>query len=136
MASNKNSIALLSIHPHYAESILDGTKKVEFRKSKFRKDVSHVVVYATRPVAAIIGTFETDGLIESHPGKLWDEFSEIGGIDRKDFDSYYSGREIGCAIKIKNVKRLKVPLELARINQNHPPQNYHYLTHEIFEKVC
>ncbi len=130
MDQNQDTVALLSIHPHYAESILAGTKKVEFRKSSFSRNVSHVVIYATKPISAVIGTFETDGMVQLHPRKLWDKFSKIGGIDRDAFDSYYSGKTVGCAIRIKNVKRLKNPLPLQRLSQSHPPQNFHYLDRE------
>ncbi|MDD8572078.1 ASCH domain-containing protein, partial [Escherichia coli] len=47
---------LLSIKPEYAESILSGKKKYEFRKNIFRnKNVDTIVIYATMPVGKVIG---------------------------------------------------------------------------------
>ena len=37
--------ALLSIKPEFAEAIFDGTKKFEFRKVKFKKNVNKIKVY-------------------------------------------------------------------------------------------
>ena len=39
----------MSIHPVYANAILTGDKKVEFRKRRLAADVTHVLVYATAP---------------------------------------------------------------------------------------
>ncbi len=43
-------IALMSIHPQYANAIVEGTKRVEFRKRPLARNVTHVIVYATAPV--------------------------------------------------------------------------------------
>ena len=81
MAKNPPVVALLSIHPQYAEAILNGEKKVEFRKAGFSKDVTHVVIYATKPIGAVVGVFETDGSVVQSPRELWQTFSAVGGIN-------------------------------------------------------
>ena len=52
-------IILMSIHPEYAEALLDGTKTVELRKSPVAGDISHIVIYATAPVQRVLGWVET-----------------------------------------------------------------------------
>src|SRR5690606_16414773 len=44
--------ALMSIRPEYAERILAGTKRIEFRKRPLASDITDVIVYATTPVRA------------------------------------------------------------------------------------
>lgn len=135
MAKNPPVVALLSIHPQYAEAILNGEKKVEFRKAGFSKDVTHVVIYATKPIGAVVGVFETDGSVVQSPRELWQTFSAVGGITRGDFDAYYSGRPTGVAIKIKKAKRLPEPLPLTRIQKTHPPQSFNYLSADSLAMV-
>jgi len=54
---DKMNVFLLS-KPEYAFAILNGTKRYEFRKAMFRKDVDKVVVYATAPYKKVIGYFK------------------------------------------------------------------------------
>lgn len=62
MASTRvGRVALISIRPRYAHAILDGRKTVEFRKRRLAEDVTHVVIYSTRPDRAVIGFFELGG---------------------------------------------------------------------------
>jgi predicted transcriptional regulator len=59
------NIALLSIHPKYAHSILNGDKLVEFRKTKFKKPVKYCLIYSTSPDQKIIGFFEIKKIEEN-----------------------------------------------------------------------
>ncbi len=46
---------LLSIKPKFAEAIIDGRKRYEFRKSKFaKKDINRVYIYSIYPVKKIV----------------------------------------------------------------------------------
>jgi predicted transcriptional regulator len=50
---------LLSLKPKYAEAILDGRKKYEFRRTIFkRKDISKIFIYSNNGVGQITGYFE------------------------------------------------------------------------------
>jgi type I restriction enzyme S subunit len=49
---------LLSIKPKYANQIVKGNKKYEFRKSVFKnRDLEMVYIYSSSPVKRIIGAF-------------------------------------------------------------------------------
>jgi predicted transcriptional regulator len=130
-----SSVALLSIHPQYAESILDGRKRVEFRKSGFTRNVRHVIIYSTQPVGAVVGIFETEEIVSKKPEDLWEEFAPVGGIDRSDFHNYYKGRNIGFSIKIKRARRLSHPVSLETLRVKRPPQNFNYIDWELFEAL-
>jgi predicted transcriptional regulator len=127
MGSTSPLVALLSIKPTYAEAIFSGRKKVEFRKTKFRRAVSHIVVYATAPVQRVIGWFVTGETHQSSPRQLWRRFATVGGILREDFLSYYSKHEQGVAIEVRATRRLKKPILLHRVTSSPPPQSYIYL---------
>lgn len=74
---------LLSIKPEFVEEIISGNKRFEYRKNIFkRKDVSSVVVYATKPYGKVVGEFEIEDIIMDNPKNIWKQTKEYSG-DRK-----------------------------------------------------
>jgi len=135
-SATDSQIALLPIKPQYARSIIDGSKKVEFRKSRFRHDVSYVVVYASSPVKRILGYFEVRRIVTAPPKKLWKDYRTVGGIDRGDFEDYYRERDTGVAIEVGEVVAMPSPVRLSRLAKNlSPPQSFCYLPGELFETL-
>ena len=108
-------IALMAIHPNFAEAILDGTKTVEFRKRAPASDIRTVLIYATSPVQAIVGSFEIGQIITSDPGSVWDAFGDAGVIGALDFDSYYKGSSAAVAITVGATERFERPVPLAEL---------------------
>ena len=76
---------ILSIKPIYAQAIIAGTKKVEFRKKIFKREVEKIFIYSSMPKKKMIGYFTILDVIEDTPINLWNEFKEVGGITEKDF---------------------------------------------------
>lgn len=119
---------VMSVHPRFAEAIMDGRKKVEFRKRRLADDVNVVWVYATAPVQRIIGYFEVEAMHSAEPADLWREFAEVGCINRADFDRYYAGSNTGAGITIRKAVRLDVPALIADLLPSGvPPQSYAYI---------
>lgn len=123
-------VALLSIHPRYAEAILEGEKRVEFRKRRFARPVDRVVIYATAPVQRIVGTFAIEAIDVDVPSALWQRYGAVGGIDRGVFDAYYLDADEGMAIKVGEVAPVIAHLPLAALGNLCPPQSYQYLESE------
>lgn len=120
---------LLSIKPEFAEKILRGEKKYEFRKIGFRdKRVRIVVIYATQPIGKIIGEFEIGNIIQDHPEKIWEQTTNFSGISECFFREYFGTREVGYAIQVKKAKRYKKPIELTTVvPHGKPPQSFFYI---------
>ncbi|HAE1144341.1 TPA: ASCH domain-containing protein [Salmonella enterica subsp. enterica serovar Newport] len=120
---------LLSIKPEFAESILNGYKKFEFRKTIFRnKEVRAVIIYATMPVGKVIGEFEIEKVLSSQPDELWDMTKKYAGITRDFFDEYFSERDKGFAIAVKNPLRYDTPISLNELIPGAvPPQSFRYI---------
>lgn len=119
---------VMSVHPRYADAIMDGRKKVEFRKRPFASDVAVVWVYATAPIQRIIGCFEVDTMVIAAPRDLWRQFAKVGCIEHADFNRYYAGRVVGAGIRIGNVTRLEVPVLIRELLPSGvPPQSYAYV---------
>ncbi len=120
---------LLSIKPEYAERILNGSKRFEFRRALFQRPaVESVVIYATMPVGKVVGEFEIDGVVDLEPASLWAETEAGAGITREFFDEYFRGRERGFAIRVKNPKRYDQPRDLKEhTGLSTAPQSFCYV---------
>jgi predicted transcriptional regulator len=120
---------LLSVRPHFAERIFDGTKKYEYRKTIFsRADVQKVVVYASSPVKKIVGEFHIAEIIWDKPELLWLKTCGFAGINRDFFLRYFTGKDKGYAINIKHSKRYEAPVNPWDVLPGFtPPQSFMYI---------
>ncbi len=125
----------MSIHPEFVRLILNGKKKVEFRKIRFSIDVSHVVIYATLPIKKIVGYFEVKNINTGSPDELWSSYRNIGGIEEERFYEYYKNYSNGIAIEIGEVYKLDNYLPLSYISSSAPPQSYSYINRKTFEQI-
>jgi len=74
--------------PEFADKILSGDKRYEFRKVLFKKNVDTIVIYATMPVGKIIGEFKVEDILQDKPASLWDRTKEYSGITQGFFNQY------------------------------------------------
>ena len=120
---------LLSIKPEYAEKILTGVKRFEYRKTIPRNEAVHtVVLYATMPVGKVVGEFEIAGVLRESPDDLWKQTRQASGITREFFDEYFRGRKNAVAIAVSKPKRYAKPLMLKDVSGSiTPPQSFQYL---------
>jgi predicted transcriptional regulator len=120
---------LLSIKPKYAESIISGKKKYEFRKVIFKKNyIENVYIYCTSPVKRIIGVFRVGDIIEDRPERLWEQLNEFSGLEEKEFFDYFENIEKGFAIEIKSIEKFEDPVDPAKLIPGFvPPQSFYYV---------
>jgi predicted transcriptional regulator len=120
---------LLSVKPQFAEAILDGTKKFEFRRALFRDpNVRRVVLYASSPVQRVVGEFTIQGIVSMDLESLWEHTESDAGIQKDYFDEYFAGRDSGYAVAVGVTRRYPEPLALEQhFGIQHPPQSFRYL---------
>lgn len=119
---------ILSIKPIYAQAIIAGTKKVEFRKKIFKRQVEKIFIYSSSPKKMIVGYFTILEIIEDTPINLWNQFNKVGGISEKDFFEYYKNVEKGFSIKIDKVVKFEEEIEPAEfIEEFCAPQSFIYI---------
>ena len=120
---------LLSIKPEYAEKILQGEKRFEFRKSIFKNPgFKTVIMYATMPVGKVIGEFDFEEVLSDNPKQIWRLTSTFSGITKKFFNDYFDGRELAHAIKVAAVRRYETPKSLKDyIPSGAAPQSFCYI---------
>jgi predicted transcriptional regulator len=120
--------AILSIKPIYANNILSGGKRVEFRKKVFKKSVERVYIYSSSPQKMIVGYFTIQKIVEDTPANLWNKFHKVGGIDKESFFEYFKDSDIGYSIVIKDIIKFdeeRDPIDF--IENFSAPQSYIYL---------
>lgn len=133
---SNGAVALISIHPRFANAILDGTKQVEFRKVGFKREITHVLLYATAPIQQVIGYVEVTEIEERSPAALWRRYREVAGIKRQAFFAYYRGKATGVALKVRRPQRLARPLSLDDLHRGAtPPQSFLYSTADALRRV-
>ncbi len=129
-------VALLAVQPGFARLILEGRKKVEFRKVRFAREVSHVLVYATAPVMRIVGCFKVRGIEEAPPRKLWQRYERVGGVAKDAFWRYYARSRVGVAIRVGDVIALGEPVTLKAAGcSTVPPQSFRYVDAGVLQRA-
>ena len=120
---------LLSIKPKYAEAILRGEKKYEFRKFIFKnKKINYIYIYSTAPIKRIVGAFTMKNIICDSPENLWEKCKDLSGINYKEFFSYFERKEIGFAIEIDTIKEFDTPIDPRELMPGFiPPLSFCYI---------
>jgi len=117
---------LLAMKPEYANAILEGTKKYEFRRRIWRRHVDSVLMYATMPVEKVVGEFKIQDILYDKLDSLWLQTKEGAGINIDEFQRYFKGCEYGYAIKIGKVIKYEEPLNCGFYDIK-PPQSFKYI---------
>lgn len=118
---------ILPIKPAYADKILSGEKKYEYRKKLCRKEVNKIYIYSTAPVKMIIGEVEVVNKISMGKENLWRETKRYAGITKKFYDQYFEYQEYACAYEIGEVKQYRLPVTLESIGIEYVPQSFIYV---------
>ena len=127
---------LLSIKPVYADSILSGEKKYEFRKTRISDSVKGMLLYASAPEQRIVGYVEIDKIMAESPSKMWDITKGYGGISREKFRAYFKGKKTAYALKIKKVYKFDKSINPKDIFEDFiPPQSYMYVESDTIKTI-
>lgn len=123
---------LISIRPKFAQMIFAGTKTVELRRTCPRVQKGDLaLIYVSSPAMEIQGAFEVDGVVSAVPTALWTLVGEESGITKEEFLSYYQGKTLGHALKIRRAWRLPEVIGLPSLRRQsrgfQPPQSFRYV---------
>jgi predicted transcriptional regulator len=128
--------ALMSIHPEFARRIVVGEKLAEFRRRSATRPVSHILVYATAPVRAIVAVAEVERVERGSPRSLWKSFRDVSGIERTAFFDYFAGVNKGVAYVLGPVWSCTVPVALGCFGlPRAAPQAFQYVSAETLDAV-
>lgn len=127
----------MAIRGPYAQAILNGTKLVELRKRPLAEDVTHVLIYQTAPVSAVVGAFEVTGQDTGTAATIWDRHQHHAGIGKPAFDAYYRTPDApAVAIGVGHATRLPAPVPLGDLpGAPRPPQSFAYLPPDTLTRL-
>ena len=118
---------LLAIKPDFVKKIFSSEKKFEFRRRIARRGVDKIVIYATRPVCAVVGVVDVCGIVSGAPDVVWVQTKNAAGIGRNFFDSYFNGCDMAYAYRLGHVVRFDVPRSLSEFGVRAAPQGVVYI---------
>ncbi|WP_372440301.1 ASCH domain-containing protein [Geodermatophilus bullaregiensis] len=126
----------MAIHPRYAEAILAGKKRIEFRKRPLAPDVQTVVIYATSPLKSVVGEFSVSGIVQGTPQELWKAYRSVGCIEAGAYRNYYEGSASAAGIMVGEVWRYREPMPLTRmIPSPAVPQSFTYVDENVLSQI-
>ena len=130
------SAILLSIHTKYAESILNGNKRFEYRRVIPANPVDIIVVYCTAPARRISALVEVDSILSGSPTYVWEQTSNASGVTREQFRRYFQGCKSANAFKLGKVIPIYKGLSLSDIDlPESGPQSFMYLSHSALVRI-
>lgn len=121
---------LLSIKPEYANRILLGTKKYEYRKRLAKDSFDKIYIYSTSPVMKVVGTVKVLGRLERSPTALWEETKTEAGISRAKYRKYFKNCKSAYAYQLGEVTVFDTPLNLDDFGVSAAPQSFVYIEAE------
>lgn len=129
-------VALISVHPEFADKLLSGEKQVELRRTKLRGAISHLAIYATAPRSAVLGWVTVTNVESASPTSLWNAHKQHAGISRARFRRYFQGCKLATAIRVAEPRHLETPFRLSQFRENvSPPQSWRYLSDDDATKL-
>ena len=119
-------VALLSFRQPFAEALLDGRKRHEFRRGTAGFAPGDLLlIYETAPVSQVVGVARVGGV---HRGSG----TELAGIEEHPDLSALTAAYLGdcpdaVALQVEGVHRLAEPVPLAELGLERPPRSYRWL---------
>lgn len=122
---------LVSVKPEFVTAMAEGRKRVELRR---RFPVvpygTQLLIYATHPVGALVGTAPIKDVQAATLSTIWREHRQEVALTKDRFDRYFASRSSGFAVLLGKFEPLG-PLASAAVAQIipgfRPPQSWRYV---------
>lgn len=122
---------LLSLRPKFANAILDGTKTIEVRRRPIcATEGTPVILYASSPVRAVVGTARLGGVTSHRHDAAWRAYRDYLGLARREFKEYLEGTSVVYLLHLRDVCSLNQPILLQHLRADapfQPPQSFRYV---------
>jgi predicted transcriptional regulator len=124
------SAILLSVKPRFADLIVAGEKRVEFRRAAPSIEVGVIVVYASAPTSAIVAIVPVQQTVYASVSNMWAISRELGGgLTRDELRDYFTSRDNGYAFLLGDVRAFPKPIRPDSIVHGfRAPQSFFYLS--------
>ena len=132
-------VLFLSVKPRYARAILEGRKTIEVRRRFPTVPAGTVVVlYASSPERAIIGTVRLKEMIRIDPSEVWSMYADDIEIDEGSLDAYLAGAPESTLLEVESRETWASPVPLSVLRKTlgfEPPQSFRYLASEQVDSL-
>lgn len=124
---------VIAIQTPHSRHILEGSKEIEFRRTKLSKENTPKIgiIYEPSPTQSIIGAFRIQKIEHRSVAELWDLARRFTPSTKDSFFQYFEGKDTGTAIFLDDVIELEPPINLHSSSGSEwaftPPQNYYYV---------
>lgn len=121
---------LFSVHPEYADMIINGTKRYEFRRRlPARSCCDCFALYSTLPVGGVVAQGRIERMLSLPPDDLWRLAGPYSGLRRASFEEYFEGASMAHAIELCDVVGFDemIPLSQYAPRLKRPPQSFAYV---------
>lgn len=118
---------ILSIKPEYAERIIAGTKKYEYRKQLAKSDVDTILFYCTVPICKVVASAKVEKCLAGSPTAIWEKTKNYSGITRNKYRSYFEGCNTAYAYQLGELSVFDEPKELSEFGIKTVPQSFVYV---------
>ena len=119
---------LLSIKPKFADMILDGTKRVEYRKALASVANDRIFLYATAPIKKVVGEVKVKRADRCENKEVvWACYLDCSGITKEGFDEYFKDKKYASWYFLEEPIRYKKPQNIRYFGVKTAPRNFVYL---------
>lgn len=119
---------LLSIKPKFADMILDGIKRVEYRKALASIANDRILLYATAPIKKVVGEVKVKRAGRGdNKDAVWACYLDCSGITKEEFDEYFKNKKYASWYFLEEPIRYKKPQNIRYFGVKTPPRNFVYL---------
>lgn len=120
---------LLAIKSEFAEKILNGEKKYEYRKRLARSDSNYLYLCCGRK---IVGKVKVIGTMSGPKERIWEHTADEAGISHEQFLEYFKNVEIAHCYVLGKSERLDMPLAPISLKESvslkkSGPQSFRYI---------
>ena len=122
----------ISVKPEYAGRILEGSKRVELRRTLPRVEPNdEVLIYSSSPQMELVARARIGSVETASPTSMWTRVRDDAGVTRAEYRAYFSGASKAVAIWLTDVTPLSKPVSLRELRKKwpgfRPPQGYRYV---------
>ena len=119
---------LLSIKPKFADMILDGIKRVEYRKALASIANDRILLYATAPIKKVVGEVKVKRAGRGdNKDAVWACYLDCSGITKEEFDEYFKNKKYASWYFLEEPIRYKKPQNIRYFGAKSAPRNFVYL---------
>jgi len=126
---------LLSVKPEYANKILSGEKRYEYRKMIPKLEIGEILFYSTVPEKKVVAKVKVTNMLVGAPSDIWNETKEYAGISESGYFHYFNSRGTAYAYVLGRVEKYNPPKELSDFNINTPPQSFVYIDTNTLSEI-